>query len=1120
MDEKSQLIRELAEIYGIEDSYVDFHGKTVKTSEKTYIGVLEALGVSCKSHKDLEKTLKEKLLDEWKNVFKPVYVIKSSVLIFAINVNLPQDYNSSLSWKIETENGKSLSGTIDFLALKAIEQKKIDNEVFIRYELKLPSLPDHGYHKLGIKAGTLGEFFASLIVVPDECFNPLINKEDSSTLKIWGPGIQLYTVRSERNWGIGDYKDLKTLVEGLHNEGAGIVGLNPLHSLDPSSPEDASPYFPSSRNFYNYLYIDIEAVAEFQHSPEARKLVLSEEFQNKLSEVRELELVNYTAVAELKLKVLNILFSYFKQQHIEKNTYHYQEFEEFVKAQGDSLHYFALFKALNEYLKKQNKNVYGWQQWPEEYQDPKSKVVETFSNLNKERIDFYKYLQWIGTKQINELSKKSRELCPPIGLYGDLAVGINPNGADAWMNKEVYSLHLSIGAPPDPANLKGQNWGLAAFNPFALSKQAYLPFIQILRKNMQLGGALRIDHFMSLYRLYCFPNKPDDRSLKGAYLKFPLDDLLGILALESHRNKCLIIGEDLGTVPPIISERMGTMGIMSYKLMCFEKDSFGNFKSPGQYKQNALVSFSTHDLPTLSGFWNGKGINVREELGLIPSKLAHKKMLKEGNLDKELLLKALNKENLLPDGISTGLASSSEISSELIQAVHSFLASSASLLLIVQLEDILQQSSQVNLPGTNHDVYPNWRRKLTVNLENLFQDPRIQKTFATIQDIRGFQSKTEKKLKQFSQQKCVIPSSTYRLQFNSHFKFKDAKKLIPYFKDLGISHIYASPLLKAHSQSHHGYDVISHTMLNPELGTNEEFDSLCDELLKNEMGLILDIVPNHMANTHENQWWMDVLEHGLSSSFAKYFDIDWFPIKPQLTGKVLLPILGSSYGNILQNSELKIDFKVEEGTFVLRYFDKAFPVDPSTYPQILNHRVEVLGARLGDNNPNFLEYQSIISSLNKLPSSTETDNNRRLERNRESKILKLRLTNLCHNAHAVAEFIFENTEIFNLPNDSTSLKLLHNLLERQVYRLAYWKVATEEINYRRFFDINSLIGVRMESLIVFWETHQFIFSLISEGKIQGLRVDHPDGLYDPAGYFKQVQEEIAKLKGIAKISDT
>ena len=350
-----------------------------------------------------------------------------------------------------------------------------------------------------------------------------------------------------------------------------------------------------------------------------------------------------------------------------------------------------------------------------------------------------------------------------------------------------------------------------------------------------------------------------------------------------------------------------------------------------------------------------------------------------------------------------------------------------------------------------------------------------------------------------------IPLSTYRLQFNTSFTFLDAARLIPYLDKLGITDCYSSPYLKATPGSPHGYDVVDPTVLNPEIGTEADYRVFITALQEHGMGQLLDVVPNHMGIAGSaNVWWQDVLENGPSSHYATFFDIDWTPVKPELENTVLLPILGDQYGIVLENQEIVLHF--DNGQFFLQYYEHRLPLDPSTWSIVLTFRQDDLLATLGESSPDLQEFQSIVTALSHLPLRTETDPERIAERYREKEVIRRRLSTVIAENEALHHFLLDNLQLLNGIKDSPpSFDLLDVLVSNQAYRLAFWRVAGEEINYRRFFDINQLAAIRMEQPAVFQEAQQKIFDLVSSGAVTGLRIDHVDGLYDPQGYLEQWQ---------------
>lgn len=378
----------------------------------------------------------------------------------------------------------------------------------------------------------------------------------------------------------------------------------------------------------------------------------------------------------------------------------------------------------------------------------------------------------------------------------------------------------------------------------------------------------------------------------------------------------------------------------------------------------------------------------------------------------------------------------------------------------------------------------------------------------TSSDQEDLVEKIYEKIKEDQQLRQHFPGATYRFQFNRFFTFDQAQAQINYLKRLGITDLYASPYFKARAESMHGYDICDHNTLNPSIGNQKDYDQMVNELHRHDLYQILDIVPNHMGIGEPcNTWWMDVLENGPSSLFATYFDIDWNPLKAELKDKVLLPTLGDMYGKVLENKELQLSFDASTANFYLHYYENTLPINPRSYLLILEYRQEELFEKLGADSRSGLEYASIITALHHLPTRSETKTQKVLERNREKEIIKQRLAVLWSQEPAVQTFIEQNVEIFNgVAGEPHSFDLLDKLLEEQAYRLSYWRVSAEEINYRRFFDVDDLAAIRVDEPVVFEETHRTIFKLVGDGKLNGVRVDHIDGLRNPKAYLQHLQE--------------
>ncbi|MGH8679756.1 MAG: malto-oligosyltrehalose synthase, partial [Burkholderiales bacterium] len=431
-------------------------------------------------------------------------------------------------------------------------------------------------------------------------------------------------------------------------------------------------------------------------------------------------------------------------------------------------------------------------------------------------------------------------------------------------------------------------------------------------------------------------------------------------------------------------------------------------------------------------------------------------------------------------------------------------------LLLVQCEDVEGAIEAVNMPGTT-DQYPNWRRRLKLPLERWPQLKRFTRLTKALAKERGDASRPWRKE---PTRQTVIPRATYRLQFNREFTLALATELVPYFAALGVSHICASPLLRARPESLHGYDITDHNQLNPEIGSREDFERLVAALKSHGMGLVLDIVPNHMGVMGaDNAWWLDLLENGKASSFAAFFDIDWDPVNVALSGRLIVPVLGAHYGQVLRQGELKLAFDRAAGSFSVFYFEHRFPIDPREYAGILRRALR--NAPVGLDSARAAEFEALASSFSHLPLRNDTAPEKMLERNRDKTVHKAQLARLAQDPTILTMLEDAVRELNGKPGDNASFDALHQLLEAQAYRVSYWRVASDEINYRRFFDINELAGLRMEDEAVFEATHGLILELLAQGKVDALRIDHPDGLYDPVQYFRRLQDRFAAVSGQA-----
>ncbi|WP_409076075.1 4-alpha-glucanotransferase (plasmid) [Pantoea sp. C3] len=580
--------------------------------------------------------------------------------------------------------------------------------------LRLPAL-SMGYHEFTLiqKDETRR---CRIIVTPSRCYEPPALVAGKS---LWGACVQLYTLRSDDNWGIGDFGDLQRMLQELAPRGGAFIGLNPIHALFPADPESASPYSPSSRRWLNLLYIDVAALPDFQQSPQAQAWWLSVATQQALTAARECQDVDYTAVTQLKLAALRLAWKQFKLRAL--NDDNVKAFAAFIDEGGESLRHQALFDALHAKQRAENPASGDWPTWPEALQHPDNPAVRAYAQQHADEVRFYLWLQWLAAQQFAACWQVCQQQAMPIGLYRDLAVGVAQGGAETWSERDLYCLQASVGAPPDILGPLGQNWGLPPMDPQIMRARAFDPWIALLRANMRDCGALRIDHVMALLRLWWIP--VGQSAAHGAYVNYPIDDLLAILALESQRHQCMVIGEDLGTVPEAIVEKLRDGGVYSYKVLYFEQANEQSFRAPANWPRQAMAVATTHDLPTLRGWWQSDDLTLGNQLGLYPDKLILAGLYQQRLAAKQALLHSLHRTGSLPKRAGRQ-AQRTLMGKSLNRAMQRYLADSNSALLGLQPEDWLDMAAPVNVPGTCNE-YPNWRRKLSASLEQIFSDPEI-----------------------------------------------------------------------------------------------------------------------------------------------------------------------------------------------------------------------------------------------------------------------------------------------------------------------------------------------------------------------------------------------------------
>ncbi|MDX2084248.1 MAG: 4-alpha-glucanotransferase [Candidatus Melainabacteria bacterium] len=770
----------LAECYGIERSFYDAFGTYYEAPPETLMHLLEAMGVPASDEATITDSLDAFRASYWQRCLDATQVIPSAQFPAQIMLRIPQRLaGTTFCWRLTLESepmqaeAAVQTGTFTLETLThydtwydTLQNPANASEAMTEpigcYGWYLPTQPPLGYHWLSL-SNTEDENWLPepmrLIVTPDQCYLPATLASPQAQSSIpgdvqpypqpneaahpmqaneqatdahtgaaqadvakaeaalgWGLAVQLYGLRSGENTGIGDFGDLQQVVRWAAQQGACCVGINPIHALFPHNPYHISPYAPSSKQFFNPLYLHLQGIEEFQHCAEAQQMVAEAAFQEQLQAIQAKDQVDYPWVYSLKRPVLERLYRQFRDTSLAENGPRAQAFRQFVQAQGTALERLALYEALQEHFYAQDNTLWGWPVWPEAYRRPDSPAVEAFLLSHQERVIFFQYLQWVAFEQLQAIRQTAQAVHLPLGLYMDLAVGCDRAGADVWYHQDLYSFQASIGAPPDALNAMGQDWGLPPMIPRRLKQAGYQPFIETLRQTMRLAGAVRIDHVLALFRLYWIP--PGLTAQSGAYINYPADDLLGIVALESHRNQCVVIGEDLGTIPDVVREKMLQWKLLAYKVLYFEQSGPHTFRPPAEYPSVALATISTHDLPTLAGFWSGEDIRVRAQLGFYPNPEAEAEHWESRRLDKLGLLRLLAEAGLLPppsEQSEPSLEAYEEMTPALSVALHALLWKTPCLLKMIQLEDLLALKEQANFPGTTSE-HPNWCRRLPVPL--------------------------------------------------------------------------------------------------------------------------------------------------------------------------------------------------------------------------------------------------------------------------------------------------------------------------------------------------------------------------------------------------------------------
>ncbi|KAB2889689.1 MAG: malto-oligosyltrehalose synthase [Desulfobulbaceae bacterium] len=1100
--------QQLCMMMGIGTVSLDGAESEAMPGEAAQLAFLRALGVIPHTGVAAGAELEELLCRQYEQMVRPVVVLGEYDGPAVVTLRLAdEELASPVIWQLTEEGGDVHEGTADPLELERLDTALARGKGFTTLRLPIGLRLPMGYHRFRIACGDDPEeprrAESLLIVAPARCYTP---PDLPKKGRIWGLSCQLENVRSRRNWGCGDLTDLESLLGWAAEIGAGTLAVSCL--LPTAEKDDAAlmHFLPSSRNFTDPLFLDPEAVADYHESAEARAQVGHPGFQVRLAQLRDAKEVDREEIMALKNEVTETLWRHFQLNHLNPESERGRSFRQFQETGGALLQSFALYQALRGHWRESGGKGGDVAGWP--YQDRGSPAVAAFAESNRDRIEFHQYLQWQLELQLAAAGQRSLELGLKVGLTMSLPIGVDPHGSAVWHQPSLFALPLTIHDCPGDA-------GCIPHGPPEFASMASVSgceaFLAALRANMHYAGALRFSSIHLLDRQLWRPGGHSDGPAWNIVRNS--DDLLAVIALESWRNRCLVIGEHREPLSEQFAGTLDTRGILVSRPGFFVTDWSGDWLEPARYPAQSVVTASRYDLCSLEGYWRGSDIALLSSRCPDFSDRYRERAIVARAAERARLLVALSHENLLPHGVDLDPAGVPDLSPALIRAVYAFLCRTPARILLVQLADLVSMAEQDRELPAPHS--PAAMARLTADLEFLRDDEGLRLQFReyclerAVGVVRPSALLGDRRRRQTQE----LPHAFYRLQFSRDFTFLQAASLLPYLRDLGISHCYASPYLKARPGSSHGYDIIDHQTLNPEIGSREEYEAFVAALDDNGLAQILDMVPNHMGVGPDNRWWLDVLENGQASPYATFFDINWQLQDEELKNRVLLPVLGDYFGTVLEEGKLRLVFRVDRGCFEIACYEQCYPVAPNSYPRILGHDLPRLELRLGSQHEGFLELQNLIASFAGLPGSEESDPERLEMRNRNKEVLKRLLARLCREVPEIAGFLEENVLLFNgEPGKPESFNLLEQLLANQAYRLAFWRVASDEINYRRFFDINDLAGLRMERREVFEQTHRLVLDLIATGKVDGLRLDHPDGLYNPEQYFRNLQ---AAVGGVA-----
>ncbi|HEY1998587.1 4-alpha-glucanotransferase [Paraburkholderia sp.] len=703
-------IDSLASRAGFEVEWEDAHHVTQHVPERTLAVLLERMGLPCGSAAQIRQSAAALDAELSGRKLPPLMTAESERAIA-----LPAAaFKSASHYRIELEGGSQIDGR--FTAPKG-------------EEALLSPIDEPGYHTLHINDHRI-----TLAIAPARCYTAADAWQamrETPAPPLWGVAAQLYGLRRTGDGGIGDYSALSHLAIESAKRGAHALAVSPTHAMFSAEPQRFSPYSPSSRLWLNVTHIDPAAVFGAEA---ARAAIEAAKAGDTWSQLERPLLIDWPQAVQLKLKVLRILFEAFCVHERAQDSPRALEFNAFCVKGGRALEDHARFEALQAAQLAQPDGNGHWRNWPEALRDPRSAEVETFANAHRHEVEFHLFLQWLAAKGLSHAQHAARDAGMAVGLIADLAVGCDSAGSHAWSYRDDMLQGVSVGAPPDLFNQAGQAWGLTTFSPRAMRIQGFSAFIDMLRAAFTHAGGVRIDHILGLRRLWLVPEGESARH--GAYLRYPLEDMLRLIALESWRHRAIVIGEDLGTVPPGFRERLDEHGIAGIRVLWFERSEAGKgFKPPRKWDRNAVATTTTHDLPTVTGWWRGADIDWRNQIGQTmpradgrdPVKLAHAERAE----DRAALWSAFQQAGVAAKNVPAPPPESAPVDEAL-----AFVAATPTPLVTYPLEDLLGLEDQPNLPGSI-DEHPNWRRRLALPVDELFADPTFNDRLLAVDRARS-----------------------------------------------------------------------------------------------------------------------------------------------------------------------------------------------------------------------------------------------------------------------------------------------------------------------------------------------------------------------------------------------